>query len=384
MVPAKRVAIFLSFSGDGGVEHMMVNLAGAMARLGVPVDLVRARVEGGHAARVPEGVRVVDLGAKHTWSSLPSLVRYLRRERPDALLAAKDRANRVALRARSLGGVPTRVAVRLGNHLSRSLEGRSFLRQWARKAPMRRAYHRADAVIAVSRGVAEDTANITGLPRDAIHVLPNPVVTPDLEARAEPTPDHPWLAHRSPEDPPVLLAVGRLSRQKDFPTLLQAFALLRKERPARLVVLGEGRDRGILEEMAARLGIGGDIDFPGFVADPHPYMRRADLFVLSSAWEGSPNALTEALALGTPVVATDCPSGPREILEGGHYGPLVPVGDPEALADAMAATLRSPLPAESLRKGGDRYRDTESARAYLEVLGVSPPGTDWDGRGPRG
>lgn len=373
MPDPKRVAIFLSFSGDGGVEHMMVNLAGAMARLGVPVDLVRARAEGGHAARIPEGVRVVDLGARHTWSSLPGLVAYLRRERPAALLAAKDRANRVALRARRLAGVSTRVAVRLGNHLSRSLEGRSALRRWWRTAPMRRAYHRADAVIAVSAGVAADTAAITGLPRAAIHALPNPVVTPELAERARPAPDHPWLAERSAGDPPVLLAVGRLSRQKDFPTLLRAFARLRQGRPARLVILGEGPDRGALEALAAELGIREDVDLPGFAANPYPFLARADLFVLSSAWEGSPNALTEALALGTPAVATDCASGPREILDGGRYGPLVPVGDAEALAAAMADLLARPPEAADLRAGAERYRDAASARAYLEVLGVAKP-----------
>ena len=370
MTPPKRVAIFLSFSGDGGVEHMMLNLAGAIARQGIPVDLVRARAEGGHAHRVPEGVAVVDLGARHTWSSLPGLVRYLRREQPAALLAAKDRANRIALRARRLAGVPTRVAVRLGNHLSRSLEGRSALHRWWRTAPMRRAYHRADAVIAVSAGVAEDTAAITGLSRQAIHVLPNPVVTPDLEEKARPEPEHSWLQARGESDPPTLLAIGRLSRQKDFPTLLEAFARLCGQRPARLVVLGEGGDRAELEGLAARLGIADDVDFPGFVPNPYPHLRRADLFVLSSAWEGSPNALTEALALGTPVVATDCASGPAEILEGGRYGPLAPVGDAAALAAAMARTLDDPPTAEFLRRGADRYRDSESARRYLEVLGV--------------
>jgi len=352
---------------------MMVNLAAALARLGVPVDLVRARAEGGHADRIPDEVRVVDLGARHTWSSLPGLVRYLRRERPAALLAAKDRANRIALRARRLAGVDIPVAVRLGNNLSRSLEGRSFLRKWARKAPMRRAYHRADAVIAVSHGVAQDTAEITGLPLEAIHVLPNPVVTPDLEARAAPAPAHPWFATDSRPAVPVLLAVGRLSRQKDFPTLLRAFARLREQRGARLVVLGEGPDRQPLENLARELGIAGDVDFPGFAPNPYPYLRRADLFALSSAWEGSPNALTEALALGTPVVATNCPSGPEEILEGGRYGPLVPVGDWEALAEAMQATLDTPPSADFLRSGGDRYRDSASARRYLEALGLNPP-----------
>jgi glycosyltransferase involved in cell wall biosynthesis len=370
MSASNRVAIFLSFSGDGGVEHMMLNLAGAIARRGVAVDLVRARVEGGHAGRVPEGVRVVDLGARHTWSSLPGLVRYLRRERPAALLAAKDRANRVAIRARRLAGVPTRLAVRLGNHLGRALQGKGALRRWWRTAPMPRLYRRADAVIAVSAGVAADTAAITGLPRAAIHVLPNPVVTPELADRAAAEPDHPWLAERAAGGPPVLVGIGRLSAQKDFPTLLRAFAHLRERQPARLIILGEGRDRGALETLADGLGIRTDVDLPGFSANPYPLLRRADLFVLSSAWEGSPNALVEALALGTPAVAADCPSGPREILADGRYGPLVPVGAPQALAEALAATLAQPPGPDLLRQGAERYRDDVSARQYLEVLGI--------------
>lgn len=374
MPETERVAIFLSFSGDGGVEHMMVNLAGAMARQGIAVDLVRARVEGGHAARIPEGVRVVDLGTRHSWSSTLPLARYLRRERPAALLAAKDRANRAAIRAAGLSRTGVPVAVRLGNNLSQSLKGCSTLRRWLRTLPMRRAYHRADAVIAVSRGVAEDTAAVTGLPLEAIKVLPNPVVTPELPGQAEAEPDHPWF--REPGDEPVLLGVGRLDRQKDFPTLLRAFARLREQESARLVILGEGPQREQLEALARDLGITEAVDLPGFAANPYPYLARADLFVLSSAWEGSPNALTEALALGTPVVATDCPSGPREILEDGRYGTLVSVGDDRALARAMADTLAHPPDAEHLRAGAERYRDTASARAYLGVLGVTPPAAE--------
>ncbi|MEF8792411.1 glycosyltransferase [Thiohalorhabdus sp.] len=371
MPVTERVAIFLSFSGDGGVEHMMLNLAAAMARLGVGVDLVRARAEGGHAKSLPEGVRTVDLGTRHSWSSMGPLARYLRRERPTALLAAKDRANRAAIRAARLAGGDTRVAVRLGNNLSQALQGRSRLRRWLRTLPMRRAYRRADAVIAVSRGVAEDTAAVTGLPREAIHVLPNPVVTPELAERAAAEPDHPWL--REPGDGPVILAVGRLNRQKDFPTLLRAFARLREHEAARLILLGEGPQRAELETLIKTLGLEEAVSLPGFAANPYPAMARADLFVLSCAWEGSPNALTEALALGTPAVATDCPSGPREILGDGRYGELVAMGDDAALAEAMARTLAHPPDRAHLQAAAERYRDTASAWAYLDVLGVTPP-----------
>ncbi|MEF8982622.1 glycosyltransferase [Thiohalorhabdus sp.] len=367
--PTPRVAIFLSFSGDGGVERMMLNLAGAMARLGVAVDLVHGRSEGGHVAQAPEGVRMVPLGARHSLTSIPGLVRYLRRNRPDALLAAKDRGNRAALQAVRLARTGTPTGVRLGNNLSGVLQGRDPLHRRLRARLMHRAYQRADAIIAVSRGVAEDTAAVADLPREAIRVLPNPVITPALHRRAGDPPETTW-----PEgDGARLLGVGRLDRQKDFATLLRAFARLRQRRPARLLILGEGPERPRLEALAADLGVADAVALPGFATNPYPALARADLFVLSSAWEGSPNALTEALALGTPAVATDCPSGPREILADGELGPLVPVGDADALADAMAATLADPPDPDRLRAGVERYRDTASARAYLAVLGVTPP-----------
>ncbi len=365
----QRIAIFLSFSGEGGVERMMVNLASALAQAGYPVDLVRAKVQGSHAVAPPPGIRVVDLGTRHTWSSLRPLIRYLRRERPVALLAAKDRANRVALRARRKAGVPTRIVVRLGTHLTQSLEGRSPFQRWLRYAPMRRAYPQADAIVVPSYGVAEDTGTITGIPPQRIWVIANPVLTPELFARAQEPLHHPWFRPR-PSKPPVILAAGRLTRQKGFPTLLEAFARLCARRPARLLILGEGPDRPYLEAMSRRLAVEGLVDLPGFQTNPYAYMSRAALFVLSSRWEGLSNVLVEALALGVPVVATDCPSGPREILDHGRYGALVPVGDAGALAEAMAATLDRPnRDWTALQTVTHPYHAILSARRHLAALG---------------
>jgi glycosyltransferase involved in cell wall biosynthesis len=167
---------------------------------------------------------------------------------------------------------------------------------------------------------------------------------------------------------PVVLAAGRLERQKDFPTLLRAFALLRAERPVRLVVLGEGAWRERLAALAATLGVAADVDLPGFQPNPYPFLARTRVFALSSRWEGSPNVLTEAMALGTPVVATDCPSGPREILADGRYGPLVPMGDAPALAAALARALDEPLPSAVLKGAVRDYSAIESARRYLALL----------------
>lgn len=311
---------------------------------------------------------MVELGSAHVHTSLIPLVRYLRRERPRVLLADKDKVNRTALLARWLARVPTRVVVRIGTTVSKNLERRGALKRWGQVLSMRWFYRAAAAVLVPSEGAADDLAHVARLPRSHIRAVPSPIITPDLEHAAEADPGHPW-----PGDPqrPLLLGVGELCARKDFATLLRAFARLRAERPCRLLLLGEGRQRAKLEALAAELGVAEDVELPGFVDNPYAYMARADLFVLSSVCEGAPVVLMEALALGTPVVATDCPSGPAEILEGGRHGALVPVGDADALAQAMAATLEHPPQRPALRAAADRYRVETSADRYLDALGLS-------------
>jgi glycosyltransferase involved in cell wall biosynthesis len=365
-----RLAIFVSFSGQGGVEPMMLNLAGGLASLGVAVDLVRPRPRRMHRP-VPAGVNVVELPARHTRTSLGPLARYLRRHRPDALIVSKDRANRVALRARDRAGVNVPVAVRFDNTLSAALNRQFALRRWARRRPMRRLYPRAEVLIAVSEGVRRDAAALTGLTAERLTVIPYPVITARLYQQARQPADHPWL--QPGRDWPVIVGAGRLTEQKDFPTLLDAFAQLRQYRPARLILLGEGEGRPALERRVARLGLGEEVDMPGFYANPYPLLARADVFALSSRWEGSPVVLTEALALGTPVVSVDCPSGPREILDAGRVAPLVPMGDPPALAEALARVLDQPPDRARLQEAASPYTDHASARAHLRALELPLP-----------
>lgn len=360
-----RLAVLASFSGSGGVEHMLVNLIAGFVAAGREVDLLLIRDRGPHLAGLPEAVNRIPLGSNHSLLAIPALARYLRQVRPRALLAAKDRAGRAAVLARALAGVDTRLVLRLGTNLSASLAGRSALRRAWRYWPIRRLYPRIDRIVAVSAGVAADTATIAGLPREAISVIRNPVITPDLRQRAAATCPHPWFQG---EGPPVLLGAGRLQRQKDFPTLIRAFARVRQARPCRLVIIGEGQERQVLRALIAQLGLADQVDLPGFQVHPLPFLARANLFVLSSAWEGSPNVLTEAMALGTPVVATDCPSGPAELLDGGRIAPLVPVGDPEALAAAILATLDQPPPGDLLMDAVAEYEQAYSARQYLAAL----------------
>jgi glycosyltransferase involved in cell wall biosynthesis len=360
-----RIGVFVSFSGTGGVERMILNLCEGLAARGCRVDLLQVKAHSQHLGQLPSMVHVRKLNAEHTLSSLPALVRYLKTEHPDALLAAKNRANQVAVLAKKASGVPTRVVVRMGTTVSAALAGKNRWRKLFWYLPMRLIYRNADAVVAVSQGVARDMARITGLPASGIQIIPNPVITPRIFRLARVPVPHTWLVKGGE---PVIVGIGRLTRQKDFPTLIRALAGVRRKLPCRLIILGEGKDRGSLEHLAKRLSLSEQIAMPGFVENPYAYLKRAALFVLSSAWEGSPNALTEALALGVPVVATDCPSGPREILKDGAIGRLVPVGDPDALAAAMLATLSAPADETLLKSAVHQYTVEFSSRRYMDLL----------------
>jgi glycosyltransferase involved in cell wall biosynthesis len=360
-----KIALLVSFSGQGGVERLMLNLCEGLRDLGHPVDLLAIKRKSAHFQELRQGLKVVPLRASHSYASLPEVVRYLRSERPQALLAVKDRANQVAIIAGKLARTSTRIAVAVHSTISVALEGKSRVRKVAWYIPMRLLYPMADVVMAVSEGVASDVAEITGLPRERIQVIPNPAVSGAMFRLAREPVDHPWCQDASI---PIIMGIGRLTRQKDFPTLIRAFARVRSQLPCRLMILGEGRDRAMLSELAYSLGVAEDVALPGFVANPYSFLNRASLFVLSSLWEGSPTALTEAMALGVPVVATDCPSGPQEILRDGRLAPLVPMGDPGALAAAIRDTLGRPPDKVALQKAVVHYTVAESSRRYADVL----------------
>ncbi len=365
------LALLVSFSGAGGVERMVLNLVNAIAEQGVRIDLLLIKTDSRHLQELHPSINRIDLGTGHTLTSLLPLTRYLRRVHPPCLLAAKDRAGRIAVIARALAGArETRLGLRLGTNLTAAFAHKSPWRMWLRRLPIRLLYPRIDRIVAVSEGVRQDTLTVSGVAPSRVSVIRNPVITPHLEAAASAPIPHPWLSEKTQ---PVILGAGRLTLQKDFPVLLRAFAELRASRPCRLIILGEGRQRGALEQLARELGVAEDLALPGFTPNPYVYMRHADLFVLSSRWEGSPNVLTEAMALGTPVASTDCPSGPQELLDGGRIAPLVPVGDWQALAEAMQRVLDQPPAGEVLQQAVREYNAETSARRYLETLGVTPP-----------
>jgi len=330
-----------SLFGAGG-QRSMLNLAHGIAECGYAVDLVLAQKEGAFVEEVRNTVRVVDLKATRALTSLPALVRYLRREQPEAMLSVFGYVNIISLLAWRLASVPTRLFVNEQNTVS--LEAGNASRWRSRLVPwlIKRFYPWANGIVVVSQGVRDDLAELTSIARDRIQVIYNPsVVSADVHKKAQAHLDHPWF---KPDQPPVLLAVGRLQAQKDYPMLIRAFAQVRKARPVRLVILGEGKERPLLEALIQELDLEQDVSLPGFVMNPCAYMARARLFVLSSRWEGLPTVLIEALCCGASVVATDCPSGPREILKDGQYGQLVPVRDVHAFARAIETTLDGKIP----------------------------------------
>jgi glycosyltransferase involved in cell wall biosynthesis len=364
------LAIFLATSGHSGVDRVMRNLIIEFAGRGLTIDLLRIANHGPYLDEIPPGVHLVDLGTAHVSTAFWPLARYLRRRRPAALMTDKDRVNRMALWARRLTGVPTRVAVRVGTTVSENLARRGVVKRWLQYASIRLFYPWADAILVPSHGAADDLARVGRLDPRRISVVPSPIAGERLLAQAaEPAP-HPWF-----DDPavPVVLGVGELCARKDFATLIRAFARLHAERPCRLMILGEGRQRAQLEALVRELDLEADVAMPGFVSNPYAYMARAAMFVLSSRCEGSPVVLMEALAVGVPVVSTDCPSGPREILHGGDVGPLAPIGDDVALARAMAETLAHPPTATELRAAAEPFSIGVSADRYLAAVGLEPP-----------
>lgn len=362
-----RVAFFIGSFGGGGIERITARLAHSFVKLGVDIDLILNRDDDTHLWRMPAETRIINLNTPNLYLSLPGLVRYLKQERPNALLSADHYLNEIALLSKRISGVKLQLVVAEHNQLSKTARNATKLK--GKLAPIfaRILYPWADGIVAVSEGVAKDLARTASLPLERIQTIYNPVINDEMLASAKEPLDHPWFKS---SDIPVILGVGKLEAQKDFSNLIRAFANVRQVRPARLVILGWGPDRPELEALIQELGLQEDVDLPGYTQNPYAYMARSAVFVLSSAWEGLPTVLIEAMALGIPVVSTNCESGPSEILAEGKYGYLTPVGDSKALAESILQVLASnhkQVDAEWLAQFG---LETATSR-YLNILDIN-------------
>lgn len=333
----KHIALFIPTLGGGGAERVTILLARGFADLGYRVSLVAANATGSLANEVPLNITVVDLKVGRVLLAVKQLPAWLKKEKPDILISSQGHANIVAFLSNKLAGSPSRLIVREVSTPSVNLRHLTGWNAWFWRVIAGYVYERADVVVAVSHGVAEDLRAYVarGLPN--LRVIYDPVLVDDIANKANEKVEHPWL--QPGHSIPVVLAAGRLTEAKNYPLLLNAFSLLLKKQQARLIILGEGEQRTMLEKLINTLGIAEEVSMPGFDSNPFKYMAKASVYVMSSDWEGLPGALIQGLYLCGNVVSTDCPSGPREILANGRYGTLVPVNDTEALADAIKLKL---------------------------------------------
>lgn len=336
-----KFALFIHTLSGGGIERSTIRLARRLTDLGHEVQIAVFSAEGSMVAEVSADVRLVDFRSRHIATTILPYVRYMWREKPDVVISAMSGPNLIAA---LLNGILCPRCSVIITQRSREgiLEGRQL--RWRHRVLQticRIAYRRADAIVAISNGVAQRLLEtIPGLRREKMHVIYNPVWSPQLAELAKACADHPWLGAESPL--PVVLGVGRLSEEKGFDTLIRAFGLLTQHRAARLIIIGEGEERPKLERMITEMGLSGSVSLPGYIANPFAAMARCAVFVLPSQHEGFGNVLVEAMACGASIVSTNCPGGPGEILGGGQFGALVPVDDAPAMAEAIAAALDRP------------------------------------------
>jgi glycosyltransferase involved in cell wall biosynthesis len=357
-----KLAVFSPSLGGGGAERHLVRILPSLsARFETTLYLLRCN--GPFLPDLPSGLVPRRVEAGHWTTAAPAIASALRGDPADVVLSFQDHMNVAVLAA--MGFLRSRsrpaTAISVQNTLSRSLAGSPRMVRMLLSRSVRGLYPRADLVIAISQGVADDLGRLIPDSRQKTQVIFNAGMDERLEVLAKEECEHRFFTAGEP----VIVACGRLTEQKDYPTLLRAFATLRTGLKAKLIVCGDGPLRDQLTSLASALGLADSVDFIGFVKNPFAFLSRAGLFVLSSRWEGFANVVAEALACGTPVVATDCPSGPAEILDGGKFGLVVPPEDPDKLAAAMRAVLSDAALAAELRSGAqDRARSFSS-----EIIG---------------
>lgn len=360
--PVAKIAFLIADLGRGGAERVGLSLIQGFVARGHEVDLLLMRQFGVFLEKLPPEVRVINLNARRIRNVIRPLGRYLRKERPDALQVSMWPLPVAAIIARALARVPTRIVLSEHSALSRQYGG-SVATMAFLKASTRLFYPLADQLVTVSEGSTADLVKLSGLEAARVTTIHNPIAQPPEGFVPDPTAADAWAPAKY-----RILTVGALKPEKNHRLLIESFARLVRDTDASLLILGEGEERPALEALATRLGLQERVRLPGFTFDTWSHYAAASLFVLASDFEGFGNVLVEALAFGLPVVSTDCDFGPREILEGGELGSLVPCGSADALAGAMRETLVKPADHERLKARAKDFSEDRATERYLELL----------------
>ena len=364
----ERLALFLPHLKGGGAEKMMLNLAEGFVSRGVMVDILLLRSEGEYLDLIPKNAQIFNFTSIHPVVSFCKFIRYLRKERCGTILATFG-TDVLSLIAKKTFKRDLRVFVRLARPLSREFSPHYSLAWRTSFRVLKYLLPSANGIISISHDMTEDLIATVPGSSSLVETIYNPTVKPDIIIKSRLSTGHPWMDKN--RNIPVILSVGRLAVEKDHVTLLKAFSRVMKETPVRLVLLGQGPLEKKLKSYVQDLGISKMVDFVGFKKNPYSFMASADVTVLSSISEGCPNALIESMACGTPVVSTNCLSGPREVLVDGRYGSLVPTKDDKKLAEEIIKTLKKPLKKLVLQKRSNDFSLEVSLGHYMKFLGYT-------------
>ena len=371
------VILITDFAG-GGVSRMMVNLALGLTHIGIKVTFITSKRCRSHPylKDLDASLKVYAVAQDDKYRNIRlcekgmlEIVELIQQSGAQHVLTSMELDHELSTNIRDRYLSDIKCVMRCGVNYRGRIKGRNFVAGIKHKILVRAIFRKADQVLAVSQGVADALMTTCKVPADKIAVVPNPTLVPDVFEKAEVNNTHPWFS----ESEPVIVSVGRISRQKNFPLLIQAFASLAQKSNAKLIIVGGGKKRERLVQLVARLGLQDRVDLVGFTENPYNFLQHAAFSVLASRWEGSPNALIESLSLGVPVVATDCPSGPAEIIQHGENGFLVPVGAKEQLADHMLLALNHHFSKDYCRESVAQNKYTNSAQAYLEKINSHSP-----------
>jgi glycosyltransferase involved in cell wall biosynthesis len=362
---SNTITIFIPNLEGGGAERVIVILANEFVAKGLKVNLLLVKATGPYLSEIDVNVNVISLGASKNIYSLFPLITYLRNNKPEVILSTLSMTNIIAVLAKKLARVNTRVVIR--EAITASADDRfnkktieriiSLLRSWALK--------NADMIIAPSHGVFQDLIQYYGINSQKIKVIYNPI---HIKNWFQLSRERNEILNSIPSNIKIILAIGRLTKQKDFVTLIRSFIKVKANSDAVLIILGEGNERNKLESLINENKLNDCVILPGFIVNPFPFLRRADVFVLSSLYEGMPNSLIQAVVFQKQIVSTNCPSGPFEILKGGDYGYLVDIGDPENMALGIERGINAQLNVQTIESTIELYNSDDVSKKYLDVL----------------